>query len=185
VPAILHPARSDPRYVRAADLYKQLAETIQPYRTLKEKTGEFNRLVRELHQLGLGDAEYVGLRLDAHHIVENTWYKAFAKEFQAVFQWSSGADMDAIALHTELHIRSGDNMAQNLGLLGAEGYSSLTKSLQDFLEKDKARSGGAFRSVHELFEAHERFYRLHQQKYWPRLQSWFLRRKGELRGRLR
>ena len=172
-------ARTDPRFVRASQLYKELAESIQPYRALKEKTGEFNRLVRELHDLGLRDAEYVGLRLDAHHIIENTWYKAFAKDFQAVFQWHSGADMDAVALHTELHIRSGDKMAQNLQLLGAEGYSSLTKALQDFLEQERARAGGRFRSLADLIEAHERFYPQRQQKYWPRLQAWFARRKAQ------
>ena len=37
-----------------------------------------------------------------------------------VVSWESAQDMDAFALHTEAHIRSGDRMAE-LGLRGAEG----------------------------------------------------------------
>jgi hypothetical protein len=181
VSAAPQPARSDPRFIRAAQLYKELSANIEPYRTLKETTGEFNRLVRELHKLGLQDAEYVGLRLDAHHIVENTWYSTYSKQFERAFGWRSGGDMDAIAIHTELHIRSGDRMAENLQLLGAEGHSSLTKILHDFLERERMRVGGRFRSLHELFDAHERFYRQELKTYWPRLQNWFDLKRAKVR----
>jgi hypothetical protein len=68
---------------------------------LSRKTGAFNSKVREVYGLALNDREYVGIRLDAQHIVEDVWYKRFAKDFEKAFGWKSSQEMEAIALHTE------------------------------------------------------------------------------------
>jgi hypothetical protein len=121
--------------------------------------------------------QYVSMRLDAHHIVEDVWYqnKKFASDFDKVFGWKSANDMDCIALHYEWHIRSGEELG-NLGYLGAENQTSLTKALQDFLANAQLGPNGEakpFTKLSELFQAHANFYQQYSKPLWQKLQPWF------------
>lgn len=167
----------------AMKIYEALATEIGAYKNLRRRTGEFNRRVRDICGLKLADTDYIAIRLDAQHIVENTWYNKFADDFKKAFGWQSGNDMDAIALHTEWHIRSGANLSTDIGLVGAEKEVSLTKALQDHLLKAQVAPDGTpkpFTNLRGLFEAHADFYQTYSPRLWPRLEEWFKARIAQL-----
>jgi hypothetical protein len=160
----------------AQQIYEELATQIKAYKVLNRKTQAFNRKVREIVGLKLSDREYVGIRLDAQHIVEARWYAKFPKDFEKAFGWKSAEEMEAIALHTEWHIRSGEKLSTNLNLRGAEREPSLTKALQDYLQNAQTAPDGAlkpFTNLKEVFKAHEAFYKSYSPRLWPRLEPWF------------
>jgi hypothetical protein len=160
----------------AVKIYGELATEISPYRKLKRKTGAFNKQVRDVTGLSLSETGYIEMRLDAQHIVEDTWYQRFAKDFEKAFGWKSSQDMDAVSLHTTWHIRKGENLATDLNLLGAEKEVSLTKALQDHLAKAQLAPDGTarpFTNLEQLFKAHADFYKTYSPRLWPRLEKWF------------
>lgn len=160
----------------AMNIYEELAVEINAYKRLRRKTGAFNNRVRDITGLKLTDTEYIKIRLDAQHIVEDTWHEKFAPELKRIFGWETSKDMDAIALHTSWHIRSGQGLATKLDLVGAGKEVSLTKALQDFLKNAQKAPDGTtmpFANIQQLFQAHEDFYKSYSPRLWPRLQGWF------------
>jgi hypothetical protein len=94
-----------------------------------------------------------------------------------VVSWESAEDMDAIAIHTEAHIRSGTQMAKQ-GLVGADGRPPLAPEMKRFFAQYRQdRLGGRqFASLREVVEAHKRFYQEERtSSLWPRLSAWFSR----------
>ena len=178
-------AKPDPMFEQEAmRLFAELAVKIAPYRDLKRKTRRFNELIRIVYGLAVSDPKYVANRLDAHHIIEDTWHKYFKSEMARVFGWQTSDDMAAIALSTEWHIRSGDNLSSKLGLRGAEGHVSLSKMLQDhlFLWQPVLPRGRSFKSLANLVNAYEEFYRSKcSPSVWGKLQSWFQDAQRRLR----
>ncbi|SDC05033.1 hypothetical protein GA0111570_11611 [Raineyella antarctica] len=167
----------------AQQIYEELATEIRAYDRLKRKTGAFNSAVRDIAGLKVSDTGYIAMRLDAQHIVEATWFEKHAAEFKRVFGWEASGDMDAIALHTEWHIRSGEKLATNLNLLGAEKEVSLTKKLQDFLKARQTAPDGSvkpFANLTELFQAHADFYRDYSPRLSQRLDGWFAQRLAQI-----
>jgi len=74
--------------------------------------------------------------------------------------WNSAKDMDAIAIHTEAHIRSGTQMAKQ-GLLGADGRPPLNPEMDAFFKRYRQEKfGGAIsKCLAEVIEADKRFCR--------------------------
>ena len=129
--------------------YGELAELIEPYSINSRKTQAWGKAVRDFTGLGVKDTEYaIMLRLDSNHVIEGNYFKAFPDEFRKAFKdwpvldsrgnpvmvkgkplvrsWESAVDMDAFALHTEAHIRSGERMAER-GLVGAADSGRSTR----------------------------------------------------------
>ena len=113
---------------------------------------------------------------DPYTVAPSTRTPAESKTVAVTFGWETNADMDAIALHTSWHIRSGTGLATKLNLSGAEKEASLTKALQDFLKNAQIAPDGTsrpFATLQELFQAHENFYKSYSPRLWPRLEGWF------------
>jgi hypothetical protein len=162
-------------FKEAAGIYQELRGVILPYRRLRSRTLGFNERVRTLYGYSKYDIDYVKLRLDAHHIVEDEWFAPFASEFRAKLGWQTAEDMDAIALHTEWHIRSGKGLAGK-GLQGAEKEPSLSAALRQHLADQQRRPDGTtvpFKSAKEVVEAHRSFYQNYSRLLWERLSPWF------------
>ena len=157
-------------------IYEDLATDIRSYKKLKRKTGSFNQNIREIFSIKETNTEFVEIQLDAHHIVENTWYSKFSKDFEKIFNWKSADEMDAISIHSSWHRRSGDGLATNLKLLGAEKEPSLSVKLQKFLAEKQIgpnKESIPFKDLNELFQAHELFYKEYCPRYSNRLDDWF------------
>jgi PAS domain-containing protein len=188
--------------------YGRLAIDIGPYRLNSTRTMGWNAAARELTGLTSEDIEYaVSLRLDSGHIIEDQWFEKFPDDFKTVFNewpvfdsldrpaldpatgqqlvvsWNSAKDMDAIALHTEAHIRSGQRMSEVLGLMGAEGRHPLATEMADFFVARQTKDGvfKPFATLREVIEAHEEYYQSQQAvAIWPRVSTWFARAKAAL-----
>jgi hypothetical protein len=178
----------------------ELGYRIAPYRMNSRQTGAWNKAARDFAGLSTKDIEYaISLRLDSNHILEDQWFEKFPDEFRKAFKdwavldsrgnpvivdgkplvvsWESAQDMDAFALHTEAHIRSGDRMAE-LGLRGAEGRPPLNPEMDAFFVRYRAEQlgGKEFANLREVFEAHKRFFQEERTStLWPRLSGWFAR----------
>lgn len=113
--------------------------------------------------------------LDAHHIVEQRWWKIFQDKVSGPpLNWTSVDSMDAIALPVDVHQRSLAGMLERLGQdpeptkLMADGYTEITRVLQnrllapekfDALSKAELESGLYIKispemSARELIQAH-------------------------------
>jgi hypothetical protein len=86
--------------------------------------------------------------------------------------------MRAVAIHYEFHIRSGANMAQYHGLLGAEREISLTTQIQNAL--DEVQKNKPFAKLLDVFEAHEQFYKNKVPLLWKVISDEFLTMKAKL-----
>ncbi|MET0398463.1 MAG: hypothetical protein ABW277_16835 [Longimicrobiaceae bacterium] len=175
----------------AVRLYEELAREIAPYRKLKKRTGEFNRHVAAhtafSGRSALGaEVEYVGLRLDADHILEDRIWAAYPDECKKM-GWASAEEMPSIALHTEYHIRSGDGLTDVFQIqdTGVTGKTSLTDAkLKTF--PDAAVIRQKYPTLRSLLEGYEDFYRGQRvlvdghtiEGLWPRLESWFATQKA-------
>jgi hypothetical protein len=185
--------------------YGELGYRIAPYRINSRQTGAWNKAARDFAGLTTKDAEYaISLRLDSNHIIEDEWFDKFPDEFRKAFKdwavldsrgnpvivdgkplvvsWQSAKDMDAFAIHTEAHIRSGTRMAEQ-GLLGAAGHPPLNPEMDAFFARYRADKlgGREFANLREVFEAHKRFFQEERTStLWPRLSAWFARADGAL-----
>jgi hypothetical protein len=183
----------------------ELGYRIAPYRLNSKETGAWNKAVRKFANLTTKDTEFaISLRLDSNHIIEDQWFDKFTDEFKKVFKdwavldargnplfvdgqplvvsWKSAKDMDAIAIHTEAHIRSGTQMAKQ-GLLGADGRPPLNPEMNAFFAKYRQEKlgGREFANLAEVIEAHKRFYQQERTTtLWPRLSAWFDRAEAAL-----
>lgn len=180
----------------AERLYQKLAREIKPYKHLKKQTGEFNRHVAAhvafADQSTLGvQIEYIGLRLDADHILEDRVFDAYAAEFRKL-GWSSADDMPSIAIHTEYHIRSGEGMTDVFHIqdTGITGKTSLTEAkLKHFPHASEIRQ--KYPTLLRLVEGYEEFYKGQRavvngrtiEGLWPRLEPWFASIKAEIASR--
>lgn len=164
----------------AAGLYQELVKAPAPYTTLSRKTQAFNRYVKDLYGLTVSSAEYVSLRLDAHHIVKASLFRDFAPEFRQVFGWTKAGDMDSIAVPHLLHIRSGEKLRSELGLHGAEQMKSLSYDLDTFIAK-RQRDKGRFSDLEDVFTAHEDFYRDFSTHMDQQLKPWFTAALAKIR----
>lgn len=167
----------------AVKLYEDLATEIAPYSRLRLKTGAFNSEVRETLGLSLSDVEYVELRLDANHIVKGEMYKQFGPEFRKVFGWERAEDMDAMALHTEWHIRSGERLNTRLNLKGAENERSLSYAMDTYIDNWQ-QAHGPFKNLEEVFVAHREFYKGYSPRLFERLDGWFTQKLAMIKGGL-
>lgn len=160
--------------------YQRVAGRVAPFKTMSKETGAFNRGVRDVYGYSVADVEYVALRLDAHHIIEERYFARFQNEFRQKLKWNTGDDMDTIALHTEWHIRSGKNMSKNLGRVGADKEVSLTKALDDAIKLRDQQAGG-FTNLRQLVDAYEEVYKEYAgSTLHPMLQDWFAGIKARL-----
>jgi hypothetical protein len=168
----------------AQRLYQQLADEIASYNKLNRLTGDFNRcvratLVKEGTALG-PEVEYIGLRLDADHILEGRTFSWFEKEFKAL-GWASSKEMDALAVHTEFHIRSGSGLTDAFNIADDTfvGESSLTKLKMDFIGKDPKK----YPNVLSFVEKYEEFYQTQAPQYYPKVSAWFTDLKAKIRAK--
>jgi hypothetical protein len=148
-------------------LYERLARRIKAHRLMKGETAAFNKGGCHVYGYGRFDVDYISMQLDSHHIVEARHYDKFAADLRKHFGWNSSEDMDAIAIHTEWHIRSGRNMARDLAWVGAENELSLTADLTKFVNKRNPST------VRHLFEAHRDFYKDYSPRLFETLGPWF------------
>lgn len=183
--------------------YGEFDIRISPYNSMNKQTGAWHKAVQAYTGLTTKDVEYaVSLRLDAQHIIGAKYFRQFLDQFKKVFtdwkvcdslgnpvldraanpltvSWQSEVDMDALALHSEEHIRSGDRMSENLKLFGFEGIEPLDPRMDKFFEK--LQQGKPFQNVREVIEAHKRFYQEeHTSGIWPRVSKWFERAEQAL-----
>jgi hypothetical protein len=180
--------------------YGELGYRIAPYRMNSRETGAWNKAARDFTGLAKKDTEYaISLRLDSNHILEDQWFDKFPDQFRKTFKdwpvfdgrgnpvivdgkplvvdWQGPKDMDAFAIHTEAHIRSGTRMAEQ-GLLGAAGHPPLNPEMDAFFARYRAEKlgGREFADIREVFEAHKRFFQEERTgTLWPRLSAWFAR----------
>jgi len=164
----------------AVVLYEELATDIQAYSKLRVKTGAFNSEVRELVGCSLTDVEYVKVRLDANHIVKGEMYDAHAADFERFFGWTKADDMDAMAMHTEWHIRSGEKLKTKLNLLGAENEKSFSHALDTHIDTWQ-KTHGPFQSLEQVFVAHEEFYKAYSPRLYEKLKPWFAQKLAVIR----
>lgn len=164
----------------AQRLNEEAVGKIEAYTTLSRKTRAFNKHVKDLYGLTASSAEYVSIRLDAHHIVKASLYKEFAGEFRRVFGWKSSGDMDCIGLPHMYHSRDGSKLATELGLLGAEEVKSLTQEMERFMARWQ-REKGKFRDLEDVFVAHEAFYKTEAPLLYVDLEKWFTKSLATIR----
>lgn len=127
-------------------LFGQLADVSDRYDTLSVETGLFNGIVRRLYP-----DDYPSLRLDAHHLVEERTFERFSDEWR-LLGWSSPADMPALPVFYEHHIRSPKRLP-GIGQLGRElDAKSLTQELLKAIRPDREKD--AF----SLLDAYRGFY---------------------------
>ena len=91
---------------------------------------------------------YLGLRVDAQHIVEQHAFDKFKKDW-ALLGWASEADMPAIPVMHEWHILSPKNLMglEDVRLKGDEPIDdifSLTKQTIDALPLDRYKTAEAY-----------------------------------------
>jgi hypothetical protein len=185
--------------------YGELGYRIAPYRINSRETQAWNKAARDFTGLTTNDTEYaISLRLDSNHIIEDQWFDKFPDQFKKAFKdwavldsrgnsvivdgkplvvsWQSAKDMDAFAIHTEAHIRSGTRMAEQ-GLLGAAGHPPLNPEMEAFFTRYRAEKlgGKEFANLRDVFEAHKRFFQEERTStLWPRLSPWFARAEEAL-----
>jgi len=94
--------KDNEEFIRATQLYSELACEVGPYSEIVKKTGRFNKLIRRM----FGERVYMKDRLDAHHIVETRCFRKFKMFFRETFNWHSPKDMPSIAIPHEFHIES-------------------------------------------------------------------------------
>lgn len=140
------------RYAR--DLMQSIAGIVDRYGDLKRESYLMNALTRRLYR-GPTDSTYkgmkavttdiyLGLRIDAQHVVEQRAFDKFKKDW-ALIGWLSEADMPAIPVMHEWHIPSPKNLMgmQDTRLLHDEPISdifSLTKEMERDLPLDRFKS---------------------------------------------
>ncbi len=159
--------------------YANIANDYRPYYKLKNDTQSINRQVREFYGISEKDTEYIGLRLDADHIIEARLFKHYASEFRDV-GIDSEKKMIAIAVHTEHHIRSGKGLKQKFNLLEdsfLDVPSFTQEKLVAFPEKNIRQR---FPTLLSLVEAYENFYK-ERPLLWQRVAPWFKEFKKQVR----
>jgi hypothetical protein len=178
-PGIIEAGNDAGQGVKAAvNIYGDLKYKIGSYTAVRKQTSAFHSTVQDILGYALWKEQYVSLRLDVHHIVEQNFLtknKSLAAQFYQVFGWKSGNDMHCIVLHYELHISGGDTLKQ-LGSISKENKKSLTTALRDFLKEAQKGPGGTtkpFTNLSSLFQAHADFYAGYSSDLWQKLQPWF------------
>jgi hypothetical protein len=135
----------------AAVLFERQAQHIDRYAALRIEIDAYNQLVQRLYP-----HDYpTGLRVDAHHIIEERTYTKFARIWQSI-GWRTSDDMAAIGLMYEFHIRSPKTLPGLRRWAVKEDVKSLTNELKAAIPESRINK---LNTVYELLNEYEEFYR--------------------------
>jgi hypothetical protein len=136
----------------AAALSTSFSGSVERYADQAVVTGAYNQIVQRLYP-----NDYVFLRVDAHHVIEERTYDKFRAGWQ-MLGWESAEDMPALPLMYEYHIRTPKHLPGIEDLAKKNDWTSLSADLRTHINLD------AIDSPEALLRAYAAYY--FRQKIW-------------------